>query len=206
MICKFLGTWINDHLNWEVHTNKLLTKLKYGIGMLRHSKYLLTSKAKRLLYFGQIHSNLCYCLCKWGSMLQKHLVDKLSKAQCTAVKLIDPNNTIDEVFKWYKILKFTDMIHFEQCKMGYKLCHNLLLDKLMNNMTEDHNCQSIVKSHRYPTRSKTTPNLPRASSSKYRSSFLYHSIREYSVLDNSLKSSNNLCIFVKNCKKRYFEV
>ena len=134
-------------------------------------------------------------------MLQKHLVDKLSKAQRTAVKLIDPSNTIDEVFKWDKILKFTDMIHFEQCKMGYKLCHNLLPDKLMTNMTKDHNCQSIVKSHRYSTRSKATPNLPRASSSKYRSSFLYHSIREYSALDTSLKHSNNLCMFVKNCKK-----
>ena len=81
-------------------------------------------------------------------MLQKHLVEKLTKAQFTAVKLIDPNNTTDEIFNQYKILKFTNMIHFEQCKLGYKLCHNLLPDKLMNNMTEDHNSQSIVKSHR----------------------------------------------------------
>ena len=89
--------------------------------------------------------------------------------------------------------------------MGYKLCHNLLPNKLMNNMAQDHNCQSIVKSHRYFTRSKTTPNLPRASGSKYRSSFLYNSIREYSALDNSLKHSKNLRMFMKNCKKRYFE-
>ena len=89
--------------------------------------------------------------------------------------------------------------------MGYKLCHNLLPDKLKSNMTEDHNYWSIVKGHRYPTRGKTTPNLPRAFSNKYRSSFLYHSIREYSVLDNSLKSCKNLQIFVKNCKERYFE-
>ena len=46
---KFLGTWIDEHLNWETHVNKILTKLKCGIGMLRCSKYLLTSKAKRLL-------------------------------------------------------------------------------------------------------------------------------------------------------------
>ena len=120
-------------------------------------------------------------------MIQKHLIDKLSKAQCTALKLIDPNKTTDEIFKWYLILKFTDMIQFEQCKMGYKLCHNLLPNKLMNNMTQDHNCQSIVKSHRYSMRSKTILNLPRASGSKYRSSFLFNSIREYSALDNSLK-------------------
>ena len=32
---KFLGTWIDDRLNWEMHTTKILTKLKCGIGMLR---------------------------------------------------------------------------------------------------------------------------------------------------------------------------
>ena len=123
---------------------------------------------------------------------------------CT-VKLIDPNKTTDEIFKRYQILKFTEMIQFEQCKMGYKLCHNLLPNKLMNNITQDHNCQSIVKRHRYSTRSKTTLNLPRASGSKYRSSFLFNSIREYSALDSSLKKLKNLRIFVKNCKRMYFE-
>ena len=44
---KFLGTWIDDRLNWEVHANKILTKIKCGLGMLRRSKNLLTSKAKR---------------------------------------------------------------------------------------------------------------------------------------------------------------
>ena len=29
-----------------------------------------------------------------------------------------------------KILKVTDMVQLEQCKMGYKLCHNLLPSKL----------------------------------------------------------------------------
>ena len=130
-----------------MHANKILTKLKCGIGMLRCSKSLLASKVKRLLYFGQIHSHLCYCLCIWGSMLQKHLVKKLSKAQCTAVMLIDPNSSIDETFKRYKILKVTDMLHLEQCKLGYKLCHNLLPTKLADNMMQDHRCHSIIKDH-----------------------------------------------------------
>ena len=86
--------------------------------MLRRSKYLLASKAKHLLYFGQIHSHLCYCLCIWGLMLHKHLVNKLSNMQCTAVMLIDLNNSIEETFKKYKILKVTDLLHLEQCKNG----------------------------------------------------------------------------------------
>ena len=195
---KFLGTWIDEHLNWETHVNKILTKLKCGIGMLRHSKYLLTSKTKCLLYFRQIHSHLFYCLCIWGSMLQKHLVNKLMKAQCTAVMLIDPTSGIDEIFRKSKILKVTDMLHLEQCKMGYKLCHNLLPVKLAENMLQDHRCHSIVKEHRYPTRSKRIPNSPGALNVKYRSSFLYSAIREYSTLDNSFKRGKEpLCV----CKK-----
>ena len=151
---KFLGTWIDDCLNWEVHANKILTKLKCGIGMLRRSKHLLSSKARCLLYFGQIHSHLCYCLCIWGLMLHKHLVHKLSKAQCTAVVLIDLNKSSKEIFKKIKILKVTDLIHLEQCKMGYKLCHNLLPESLAENMTKDHKHHSIVKNHQYATKSK----------------------------------------------------
>ena len=170
--------------------------------MLRHINYLLTSKAKHFLYFSQIHSHFCYCLCIWGSMLQKHLVNKLEKAQCLAVMLINPNSRVDEIFRNCKILKVTDMVQLEQCKMGYKLCHNLLPSNLTQNMLLDHRSHSIVKEHRYLTRSKNTLNFPGAMNAKYRSSFLYSAIREYSALDNSLKQAKNLHVFVKNCKIR----
>ena len=62
---KLLGTWIDDRVTWETHIRKLLTKLRCGIGMLQRSQNLLTCKAKKLLYFGQIHSNLCYCQISW---------------------------------------------------------------------------------------------------------------------------------------------
>ena len=130
-------------------------------------------------------------------MLQKHLVNKLEKAQCSAVMLINANSRVDEILRNCKILKFTDMVQLEQCKMGYKLCHNLLPSKLTQNMLLDHRSHSIVKEHRYPTRCKSIPNLPRAINAKYRSSFLYSAIREYSALDNNLKQAKNLHVFVK---------
>ena len=78
---KLLGTWIDDRLTWETHVNKLLTKVKCTIGMLQCSKKNLTTKAKRLLYFGKIHSNLCYCLSIWGTMIQKRLQFVIAKVQ-----------------------------------------------------------------------------------------------------------------------------
>ena len=73
---KFLGVWLDDKLKWDTHVNKLIHKLKSGLGMMRHSKNLLSPKARRLLYFGQIHSNLSYALCIWGTMLQRSLIKK----------------------------------------------------------------------------------------------------------------------------------
>ena len=41
-----LGTWIDDRLAWDIHVKKLLSKLRCGLGMLKCSQNLLTSKAK----------------------------------------------------------------------------------------------------------------------------------------------------------------
>ena len=46
---KPLGVWLEDQLKWDTHTNKLLKKLKCGIGMLKRSKNSLSNKAKKLL-------------------------------------------------------------------------------------------------------------------------------------------------------------
>ena len=46
---KLLGTWIDDKLTWDIHVKQLLTKLRCGLGMLKHSKNFLTTKAKRLV-------------------------------------------------------------------------------------------------------------------------------------------------------------
>ena len=202
---KFLGVWMDDQLKWDIHINKLLTKLKCGIGMLKRSKHLLSPKAKKLLYFGQIHSNLCYSLSVWGSMLQSQMVCKIITAQETAIRLIDPTLSLDELFTKHKILRFKDMVKLEQCKLGYKLCHDLLPNALSNNMKRDHRNESITKTHKYPTRNKTIPNLPNVLGRKYRSSFLFNAIKLYSALDNEIQSSANLSTFASRCKKYYLQ-
>ena len=107
---KLLGTWIDDRLDWDVHVKKLIIKLRCGLGMLKRSQNLLTSKAKRLLYFGQIHSNLCYCLSIWGTMIQKKLMDDITRVQKKAVKLIDPTISAFDAFTKYNILPFDKLV------------------------------------------------------------------------------------------------
>ena len=136
-------------------------------------------------------------------MLSKQLITKLTNAQHKAVALIDPSKKIEKLFRRYKILKVTDLIHLELCKLGYKLCHDLLPKKLAENMRKDHNQVSIKKTHKYATRSKKIPNLPQAAGAKYRSSFLYNCIKAYGEINSTIRQAKNLSVFVKSCKLRY---
>ena len=105
----------------------------------------------------------------------------------------------------YKIIKVADLINLELCKLGYKLCHDLLPKKLAENMKKDHKHLSIVKTHKYPTRSKKIPNLLQVTSAKYRSSFLYNCIKAYGELDLSIRQSKTLTAFMKACKIMYLK-
>ena len=201
---KFLGVWLDDKLKWDMHVNRLINKLKCGIGMLRRSKNLLSIKAKNLLYFGQIHSNLNYSLCIWGTMLQSSMTQKLSRIQNTAVKLIDTKANVEETYRNHKILKFVDMVKVEQCKLGYKMCHGLLQRCWQPTMVRGHQNEPLGKGHKYSTRNKAIPNLPNVFSNKYRSSFLFNSIKLYSKLDSRLKTPQSLVTFAKHCKELPF--
>ena len=88
-------------------------------------------------------------------MIQKKLMEDISRLQCKAVKLISPSVSKMEMFVKHKILPFKELVSLEQCKLGYKLCHDLLPTKLAKNMKHDHRMQSILKTHSYPTSAST---------------------------------------------------
>ena len=82
-----------------------------------------------------------------------------------------------------------------------KLCHNLLPTNVAVQIRHDHKGQNMSKEHKYQTRNKYIPNLPQVYNNKYKSSFLFCAIREYSVLNSELKRSPTLKSFVCRCKK-----
>ena len=111
---KFLGTWVDDQLNWKTHMSRLLSKLKCGLGMLQRSSDLLSRKAKKLLYYGQVHSHLCYGLGVWGPMLSSGQIKELCTLQRKCVRLIDRKVPISEAFKRLQVLRVMDLIELEQ--------------------------------------------------------------------------------------------
>ena len=140
--------------------------------MLSKGKNLLTTHAKKTLYFAQIQSNLTYGLLIWGNMISSADKHKLEALQNKCIKLIDTKKTVPEIYETYNILTLTELVELENCKTWYKHHNNLLPTKFSKLMSEDHKGDRLEKSHNYSTRRKNELNLPLAKNANYHSSFL----------------------------------
>ena len=202
---KFLGLTIDDKLGWGPHINEKLLKIKRNMNMLHLSKNNLNSDTKKLIYYGHIHSRLLYCLVIWGSSCKKSDMSRIIKAQNRCIKLIDPSLKVPQIYKKYKILKFTELIKLEEIKLGYKQINKMLPRKLQEIMDHDHSGRSLKKQHTYNTRNKKIPNLPPAHTQTYLNSFLNRGINSYSSLSYALKNSSSLAHIVKGYKNNIFQ-
>ena len=197
---KFLGTWIDDRLVWTEHVTHLKTKLTKRLGLLKCSKKFLSMHAMKILYYAQINSHIAYGISMWGPMVNHCLINQIQNLQDKAVKCIDLRLKKNEMYCVHKILNIDQMIELELCKLGYRLTNNLLPKLLSEALLADQHNRSLTKMHKYDTRHKVVPNLPKATHSKYRNSYLFQAVSLYSKLPDCI--TKQLCVkgFTSKCK------
>ena len=161
---KFLGVYIDKNLNWNEHTKHLQLKLKARSCLLGRGKNLLSSHAKKMVYFAQIHSNSLYGILMWGNMIQKSDLNKLQKLQNRCVQYIHLNMPIKGMYKNLGILNINEMLKLKNCKLWYKFYKGLLPIKLQKIMSVGSSQETLLKSHNYNTHRKRELNSSRASS------------------------------------------
>ena len=198
---KFLGLILDDELSWTPHINDRLNKIKRNKHMLVTGKNMLNTNTKKLIYYGHIHSHLCYCLVVWGGMCKKTDLNHLQKAQDNCIKLLDPKQTVDINYGNNKILTLPQLIHLEEMKLGYKITNKLLPANLQSLPDTDQNGYDLNKNHTYNTHKKRIPNLPRISTKAYTQSFLNKGISSYSSCSDLLRSKTSYQSLVA-CYKR----
>ena len=198
---KLLGVWVDEQLKWHEHVNKIMLKLKAKIHMLCKGKTLLSTHAKRILYFAQIQSHLMYGLVCWGNMIDSTDLNRLRKIQNSCVRFIDTSKTLERIYCDNKILTIDKLIVLENAKLWYKFHKNALPQRLHKNMKVDHHQTSLEKQHRYATRNKQELNIPRAQHKKYRDSFLVKGLLDYQSLPTCIKNVDKIHTFVKSCKE-----
>ena len=107
---KFLGIWLDKDLNWNVHVNKLITKIKQNLHMLRQGKNFLNQHAKKILYYAQIYSHLSYGIITWGNMIDNTKLVKLNKLHEKAIKLVG-----------LPLLRFREILKLQNLKLGHRI-------------------------------------------------------------------------------------
>ena len=199
---KFLGTWIDKKLQWKTHTSNLLMKIKQNINLLKVGNKFLNKSSKKIYYYAHIYSHIIYGLVIWGNMTDTTTLKKVQKCMDTCFNLITHNIPTTSNYKKEKMLRLEDLIKLENLKMGYKLEHLLLPKTIQDLLKTDSKDRSLVKTHPYHTRTKNVPNLPKAMTKSYHTSFLMNSIKEYEKLPLELRECKTLSGFVRHVKKK----
>ena len=70
---KFLGIYIDQHLNWQAHINQLTIKLSRIIGMLTKIRYFVSMETRLITYFSISSSHLTYGCQIWPQNNNIHL-------------------------------------------------------------------------------------------------------------------------------------
>ena len=197
---KFLGVWLDNKLDWHVHLNNLLLKIKRNINLLRLGKNLLNIATKKILYYAQIYSHLTYGLTVWGNMSYQQQRTKLQKTQDTCVALI-AGNCQRATYQKLKILNVDELIKLQHYKYVHKLIYRNLPVKLQLLGDRDSKNLSLKKEHSYNTRNKAIPNLPNTNSQQYKKSFMYQGLKDFMYLPSEIRQLKKYEVFVTACKK-----
>ena len=109
---KYLGIFIDSHLNWSFHCDALASRLSRANGMLSKIRHYVPKTSLRSIYFGIFSSLLSYGAEIWSQRNNKY-IQKLGNLQNNAVRILNFANFRASVTPLYlksKILKLSDNV------------------------------------------------------------------------------------------------
>ena len=121
---KFLGFTIDEKLSCSDHVNKLYKELLSIVFMISKLKDVVPIKILKQVYYAHFHSKMNYCLDIWGTLVSKHMFDKIYKLQKRVIRLIAKKPMLshsDPIFKQLEILKLRDNMELSLCSLIYKV-------------------------------------------------------------------------------------
>ena len=156
---NFLGILIDEHLNWNAHTQKISNKISRSLGVMCRLKIILPTHILRILYNSLVLPHLQYAILTRGVK-----TNRLSKLQKRAVRIITAskyNSHTEPLFKQLNLMTLNDIFMSNALKFYYKY-ENGSLPQYFNNMFPK------TASHSYNTRGHFETRTPRVftSSSK----------------------------------------
>ena len=158
---KFLGVWIDNLLNWQTRFDQLCLKIVRNTNLLKLSKSHLNMNTKILIYNAHIYSHLVYSCTTWGNMLNQAQNKKIQRLQNNCIHLINGKPAMRESYQSLNLLRFNEILTLQNLKLGHRVQHSQLPERILYACTSDTHGKSLEKKHSYQMRHKHEPNHPR---------------------------------------------
>ena len=191
---KYLGLILDEHMNWDSHTNEICNKLKCFFPLFYNIRQYLDKEHIRAIFYTMIYSRIKYGCIVTG---QTHInnINKIQTLQNRLLKVLSykhyryPTNKLhNEMF----ILKFTDMIKQETLSFVYNYIHEKLPVIFEKYFLHRHELpEMIVEQRKRRFRPPLHNNFIGASTVKVVGSQLLNINASTLKLNNSIKSFRN---------------
>ena len=83
---NYLGVLLNENLQWQTHTDSLITKLSTAVGLLSKIRYV-PKYLLRTIYFSIFNPHMIYACQVWGQNEAK--IKQISELQVKALRIIN---------------------------------------------------------------------------------------------------------------------
>ena len=126
------GIYLDTHLTWKRHIEKISSKISSAIFAINRAKDFLSKHALRCLYFALVHSHLTYGIHVWGNSVNIKKIITLQKRAIRTINKVWYRSHTEPLFKSNQILKLEDMYTMQISLFVYDLNNDLLPKSFRN--------------------------------------------------------------------------
>ena len=156
---NFLGIVFDEHLNWNLHSQKIANKISRTIGLICRLKRILPQNTLRLIYTSLILPHLQYGLLNWG--FNRNRINKLQKRAMRNMTCSRYNAHTTPIFNELKLLKLEDIFKISLLKFHFKYENNLLPSYFTNIFLPE----NVQHGHNTRQQDQNRPQRPNKSTS-----------------------------------------
>lgn len=198
---KFLGVFVDEHLNWKTQIRSVCTKLSKASGILYRVRNQLTQKALLSVYFTLCYPHIIYCVSVWGCTWPSFIKDVIV-AQKRVIRIMCSRGKYDHTADLYSDLHLLD---FPSIHKYFLLL--AIYKSLYTQVSRSSRNVFLRTAHAHSTRGALT-NLvcPPARTTLYLNSILCAGPRLWNSLPPQIKAMTTLYSFKKNVKVFLFSL
>lgn len=185
---KHLGLVIDKHLNWNLHINKICSKIASGLYALRQMYHISNINTLKSIYHAFIHAHIAFGISLYGSTSNQNM-NKILILQKKAIRImlhLKWNESVKTLFPILGILTVYSVYIFETIiHVKKNFCY---IPKMGAN-------------HKYHTRNRNNLAFTPHTLEFYKKKPSYSGITFYNKLPSDLKNISDFNIFKKKLKR-----